>query len=47
MERTLPWSWSFDPEILRLEHERIFRPSWQYVGHGAAHVDGPVREALA
>ena len=33
VERTLPWSWYFDAEILRLEHERIFRRSWQYVGH--------------
>jgi phenylpropionate dioxygenase-like ring-hydroxylating dioxygenase large terminal subunit len=33
VERTLPWSWYFDAEILRLEHERIFRRAWQYVGH--------------
>ena len=33
MERTLPWSWYTDPEILRLEQERIFTRSWQYVGH--------------
>ena len=33
MERTLPWSWYFDPEILRLEQDSIFRRSWQYVGH--------------
>jgi choline monooxygenase len=31
--RTLPWSWYSDPSVLRLEHERIFRASWQYVGH--------------
>jgi len=31
--RTLPWSWYSDPEILRLEQERIFRRAWQYVGH--------------
>ena len=30
---TLPASWYSDPEILRLERERIFRRSWQYVGH--------------
>lgn len=33
MERTLPYSWYTDPEILRREQERIFRPSWQYAGH--------------
>jgi len=31
--RTLPWSWYDDPQQLRLERERIFRGSWQYVGH--------------
>ena len=31
--RTLPWSWYTDPTVLRLEQERIFRRSWQYVGH--------------
>jgi phenylpropionate dioxygenase-like ring-hydroxylating dioxygenase large terminal subunit len=31
--RTLPWSWYSDPEVLRREQERIFRRSWQYVGH--------------
>ena len=31
--RTLPWSWYTDPAVLQLEHERIFRRSWQYVGH--------------
>jgi phenylpropionate dioxygenase-like ring-hydroxylating dioxygenase large terminal subunit len=29
--RTLPWSWYTDPTVLRLEQERIFRRSWQYV----------------
>ena len=29
--RTLPWSWYTDPVVLRLEQERIFRNSWQYV----------------
>jgi choline monooxygenase len=33
MERTLPYSWYTDPEILRREQERIFRSAWQYVGH--------------
>ena len=33
MERTLPYSWYSDPEILRLEQERIFRGAWQYAGH--------------
>ena len=33
MERTLPWAWYADPEVLRREHERIFLRSWQYVGH--------------
>jgi len=33
MERTLPYSWYVDPEILRREQERIFRSAWQYVGH--------------
>jgi carnitine monooxygenase subunit len=33
VERTLPYGWYTDPEILRLEQERIFRPAWQYVGH--------------
>jgi phenylpropionate dioxygenase-like ring-hydroxylating dioxygenase large terminal subunit len=31
--RTLPWSWYTDPAVLGLEQERIFRRSWQYVGH--------------
>ncbi|HXF97294.1 MAG TPA: aromatic ring-hydroxylating dioxygenase subunit alpha [Gaiellaceae bacterium] len=30
---TLPWSWYSDPAVLSLERERIFRRSWQYVGH--------------
>jgi choline monooxygenase len=30
---TIPWSWYDDPFILRLERERLLRPSWQYVGH--------------
>jgi choline monooxygenase len=31
--RTLPWSWYTDPAVLELERERIFRRSWQYIGH--------------
>jgi phenylpropionate dioxygenase-like ring-hydroxylating dioxygenase large terminal subunit len=31
--RSLPWSWYSDPAVLQLERERIFRRSWQYVGH--------------
>jgi phenylpropionate dioxygenase-like ring-hydroxylating dioxygenase large terminal subunit len=30
--RTVPWSWYTDPAVLKLEQERIFRRSWQYVG---------------
>jgi nitrite reductase/ring-hydroxylating ferredoxin subunit len=33
VETTLPYGWYTDPEILRREEERIFRPAWQYVGH--------------
>jgi phenylpropionate dioxygenase-like ring-hydroxylating dioxygenase large terminal subunit len=33
MERTLPYSWYTDPDVLRREQERIFRDAWQYVGH--------------
>jgi choline monooxygenase len=29
--RTIPYSWYVDPAVLRLEHERIFGRSWQYV----------------
>jgi choline monooxygenase len=35
MDTTLPWSWYSDPEVLRREQERIFRGTWQYVGHEA------------
>ncbi|MGZ8687992.1 MAG: Rieske 2Fe-2S domain-containing protein, partial [Gaiellaceae bacterium] len=31
--RTLPWDWYSDPAVLRLEQERIFHGSWQYVAH--------------
>ena len=30
--RTTPWSWYWDPAVLRIEQERIFRRLWQYVG---------------
>jgi choline monooxygenase len=33
VESTLPYGWYSDPEILRREEERIFRPAWQYLGH--------------
>jgi phenylpropionate dioxygenase-like ring-hydroxylating dioxygenase large terminal subunit len=38
--RTLPWSWYTDEAALRLERERIFRCSWQYVGR-ADEVEEP------
>jgi phenylpropionate dioxygenase-like ring-hydroxylating dioxygenase large terminal subunit len=30
---TLPWAWYTDPEVFRLEGERVFRSAWQYAGH--------------
>jgi phenylpropionate dioxygenase-like ring-hydroxylating dioxygenase large terminal subunit len=33
VERTIPWTWYSDPDVLRREGERIFARSWQYVGH--------------
>jgi phenylpropionate dioxygenase-like ring-hydroxylating dioxygenase large terminal subunit len=33
VERTLPWAWYADPEVLRRENERIFARAWQYAGH--------------
>jgi phenylpropionate dioxygenase-like ring-hydroxylating dioxygenase large terminal subunit len=33
VEKTLPYGWYTDPEVLRREQERIFRSAWQYVGH--------------
>jgi phenylpropionate dioxygenase-like ring-hydroxylating dioxygenase large terminal subunit len=33
VERTLPWTWYSDPEVLRREGDRIFARSWQYAGH--------------
>jgi phenylpropionate dioxygenase-like ring-hydroxylating dioxygenase large terminal subunit len=40
VESSLPWSWYFDPDILRLEQDAIFRRSWQYVGH-LGQIDEP------
>src|SRR5512143_2620752 len=31
--RTIPSRWYVDPEILRLEGERVFARAWQLVGH--------------
>jgi phenylpropionate dioxygenase-like ring-hydroxylating dioxygenase large terminal subunit len=33
---SIPWSWYADPEVLRREQERIFRRTWQYVGHAGS-----------
>ncbi len=30
---TIPWDWYVDASVARLEQERIFRRTWQYVGH--------------
>ena len=30
---TIPWDWYVDPSVARLEHELIFRRTWQYAGH--------------
>jgi phenylpropionate dioxygenase-like ring-hydroxylating dioxygenase large terminal subunit len=40
VERTLPWTRYADPEVLRLEGERIFARTWQYVGHTGQVADG-------
>jgi choline monooxygenase len=37
---TLPWSWYSDPTVAERERERIFRRSWQYVGH-LGELQGP------
>ncbi len=37
---TIPWSWYSDPSILDSELGRIFRCSWQYVGH-LGELQGP------
>jgi phenylpropionate dioxygenase-like ring-hydroxylating dioxygenase large terminal subunit len=34
--QSLPWSWYSDPDVLRREQERIFRHTWQYVGHSGS-----------
>ena len=48
MERTLPWSWYADPEVLRREGERIFARSWQYAGHlGQLEGDGSYFASVA
>jgi choline monooxygenase len=39
VERTLPWSWYADPEVLRREGERIFARNWQYAGHSGQLAD--------
>ena len=39
--RTYPWAWYVDDAVLRAEQERIFRRTWQYVGH-AGQVAEPV-----
>jgi phenylpropionate dioxygenase-like ring-hydroxylating dioxygenase large terminal subunit len=33
VEKTLPYSWYTDPEVLERERERIFQPAWHYLGH--------------
>src|SRR5688500_3404949 len=33
VERSLPWAWYADPDVLRREGERIFARTWQYAGH--------------
>ena len=33
MSEANPWVWYFDPDVLRLERQRIFRSAWHYVGH--------------
>ena len=38
--RTLPFDWYSNPDVLRLERERIFRSAWQYAGR-ADQVDEP------
>ena len=33
LRQTYPWAWYVGDDILRAEQERIFRRTWQYVGH--------------
>ena len=47
MERTLPWTWYADPDILRREGERIFARAWQYAGHVGQLADGGFFTATA
>jgi len=48
MERTLPWAWYADPEVLRREGERIFARTWQYVGRlGQVAEEGSYFAAVA
>jgi carnitine monooxygenase subunit len=48
MERSLPWRWYTDPEVLRRESERIFARAWQYVGHkGQVAEEGSYFAAVA
>jgi phenylpropionate dioxygenase-like ring-hydroxylating dioxygenase large terminal subunit len=47
VERTLPWTWYTDPEVLRLEGERIFARTWQYVGHTGQVAEGGFFAATA
>ncbi len=41
MSETNPWSWYSDPEVLRLERERIFRSAWHYVCHAGRLPEPP------
>jgi choline monooxygenase len=45
-QATLPWSWYSDPDVLRLEQERIFRRGWQYAGP-VGHIAEPRNGAIA
>jgi phenylpropionate dioxygenase-like ring-hydroxylating dioxygenase large terminal subunit len=48
MEKSLPWAWYSDPDMLRREGERIFARAWQYVGHtGQLPEDGTYFTAAA
>jgi phenylpropionate dioxygenase-like ring-hydroxylating dioxygenase large terminal subunit len=47
VERTLPWSWYANPEVLRLEGDRIFARTWQYVGHSGQVAEGGFFAATA
>lgn len=48
MEKSLPWAWYADPDILRRESGRIFARAWQYVGHtGQVAESGAVFAAAA